>query len=102
MTPMFTLFPYGSFVMMHFSSDSFGFPLALLQFPVYTVVLIVAKGARWRVGILLLVIALHVAAASFFLADYCQSARTCSLRHDPINPCTGAARASTASMKAEG
>lgn len=34
MTPMFTLFPYGSFVMMHFSSDSFGLPLALLQFPV--------------------------------------------------------------------
>jgi hypothetical protein len=79
MTSMFTLFPYGSFVMMHFSSDSLGLPLALLQFPVYAVVLTLVKGMRWKVGVLLLLIALHVVAASFSLRDYCQSRRTCFL-----------------------
>ena len=90
MTPMFTLFPYGSFVMMHFSSDSFGLPLALLQFPLYAVVLTVVKGVRWKVGILLLLIALHIVAASFSLRDYCQSRPTCSLRRDPTTRWTGA------------
>ena len=91
MTPMFTLFPYGSFVMMHFSSDSFGLPLALLQFPFYAVVITVVKGVRWKVAILLLLIALHIVAASFSLRDYCQSRPTCSLQRDPQLVWTGAA-----------
>jgi hypothetical protein len=91
MTSMFTLFPYGSFVMMHFSSDSFGLPLALLQFPVYAVVLTLVKGMRWKVGILLLLIALHVVAASFSLRDYCQSRRTCFLERHPTSACSGLA-----------
>jgi|SRR6266404_5714248 len=82
-TSMFTLFPYGSFVMMHFSSDTFGLPLALLQFPVYGLVLTLVKGMRWKLGALLLLIALHVAAASFALRDYCQWRGTCFLRSDP-------------------
>lgn len=89
MTPMLTLFPYGSFVIRHFSSESFGLPLALLQFPLYTVVLTLVKGTRWKVGVLLLLIALHVAAASFSLRDYCQSRRTCSLQRDPTMACSG-------------
>src|SRR5438552_18858893 len=75
-TSMFTLFPYGSFVMMHFSSDTFGLPLALLQFPVYALVLTLVQGKRWKFGALLLLIALHDAAASFALRHYCQWRRT--------------------------
>src|SRR5258706_2891483 len=83
MTSMFIVFPYGSFVMMHFSSDSFGLPVALLQFPVYAVIVTFIKGMRWKVGVLLLLIALHVVAASFSLRDYCQSRQTCSVGRHP-------------------
>jgi len=38
MTAMYTVFPYGSFVMMHFSSDTWGMTLTLIQFPVYVLV----------------------------------------------------------------
>ena len=82
MTPMYTLFPYGSFLMMHFSSDTFGLPLALLQFPVYMLVLILVKGMRWKLGVLLFIVALHVFFATFALRDYCQSRRTCYLWRD--------------------
>ena len=93
MTSMFTLFPYGSFVMMHFSSDTFGLPLALLQFPLYVLLVMLINGMRWKLGVLLLLTALHVAAASFALHDYCQSRRTCMLGRDPTNRWTGAAGA---------
>ena len=33
MSPMFTLFPYGSFISQRTSWESFGFLLLLLQFP---------------------------------------------------------------------
>jgi hypothetical protein len=93
MTPMFTLFPYGSFIMMHFSSDTFGLPLALLQFPLYVLVVVLVRGMRWKVGVLLLIAALHVAAATLALSDYCQSRRTCLIRSDPTNRWTRAAGA---------
>lgn len=93
MTPMYTLFPYGSFVMMHFSSDTFGLPLALLQFPVYVLVLILLKGMRWKLSVLLFMVMLHISFASFALRDYCQSRRTCYLWREPINRWTRAAGA---------
>ena len=83
MTPMYTLFPYGSFVMMHFSSDGLGLPLALLQFPAYVVVLSLVRGTRRKLGVLLLLIVPHVSFASFALRDYCQTRRTCFLRRYP-------------------
>ena len=79
MTSMYRMFPYGTFVMMHFSSDTFGLPLALIQFPVYAVVLTLTKGWRWRLCVLLLLIGLHVVAASLALRDYCGSQHRCSL-----------------------
>lgn len=82
MRSMYTLFPYGTFVVMHFNDDV-GLPLALLQFPAYAIVLTITKGKRWKLCVLLLLIALHVAAASFALHDYCSSRRRCSLRGDP-------------------
>ena len=93
MKPMFTLFPYGSFVMMHFSSDTFGLPVALLQFPVYVLVVLLVKGARWKLCVLLLVVILHVAAVSFALTDFCRSRPTCLLWRDPTNRWTRAAAA---------
>lgn len=78
MKSMFTLFPYGSYVMMHFSSDTVGLPLALLQFPLYVFIVMLVKGTRWKLGVLGFLIALHIAAASFALRDYCQSRRICS------------------------
>jgi hypothetical protein len=85
MKPMFSIFPYGSFAMTHFSSDTFGFPLALLQFPVYVLVVSLVKGTRWKVCALLLVVILHVAAVSFALTDFCRSRPTCLLWRDQTN-----------------
>jgi hypothetical protein len=85
MTSMFTVFPYGSFVMMHFSSDTWGMLLTFIQIPVYVLMVMLAKGVRWKLGVALLLIVLHVAAASFALHDYCQSRRNCLLRTDDIN-----------------
>jgi hypothetical protein len=69
MTAMFTLFPYGSYVMMRMSLswDSVGLLLALLQFPVYAVIITVVNGVRWKIIVLLLIIVLHLVAASFAL-----------------------------------
>lgn len=83
MKPMFALFPYGSFVMMRFSSDTFGLSLALAQFPVYVLAVVLVKGTRWNLGVLLLIAILHVAAASLALTDFCQSRPTCFLWRDP-------------------
>jgi hypothetical protein len=85
MTAMYTVFPYGSFVMMHFSSDAWGMPLTLIQFPVYVLMVTLVRGVRWRLGVALLLILLHVAAASFALHDYCQLRRSCLLRSDHLN-----------------
>ena len=76
---MYTMFPYGTFVIMHFSSDTLGLPLLLLQFPVYAVSLAVTKGWRWRLCVIILLIGLHVVAASLALHDYCTSRRRCSI-----------------------
>ena len=82
MTSMYSLFPYGTYVSMHFSVDSLGLPLILLQFPLYVLVVTLVKGMRWKIGVLLFLIAMHVLAASFSLHDYCQSRRNCFLeRH---------------------
>src|SRR5262245_51395832 len=65
MTPQFTLFPYGTSLLERFGQ--FGLALALLQFPLYVFILIWVRGTGWKVGVLLLLIALHVAAASLGL-----------------------------------
>jgi hypothetical protein len=79
MTPMFTLFPYGSFITERTSWENFGFLLLLLQFPLYVTIVTVIKGIRWKIASLVLIIALHVLAAFFGLRDYCQSRRTCAI-----------------------
>ena len=79
MTPMFTLFPYGSFISERTSWESFGFLLLLLQFPLYVMIVTLIKGIRWKVACLVLIIALHILAAVFGFREYCQSRRTCAI-----------------------
>ena len=78
MTAKIALFPYGRFVIMMIGWDSFGLLLALLQFPVYAVIITVVNGVRWKMIVLLFIVILHVGAASFALRDYCQSRRRCA------------------------
>ncbi len=75
MTPMFTLFPFGSFILDRW--DNFGFLLVLLQFPLYVAIVTMVKGPRWKIASVLLIIALHVLASVFGFREYCQSRPTC-------------------------
>ena len=77
MTPMFTLFPFGSFIWDRW--DNFGFLLVLLQFPVYVAIVTMVKGPRWKIASVLLIVALHVLASVFGYRAYCQSRSTCAL-----------------------
>ena len=64
---------------MTLSSDTLGFLLIAIQFPLYAVIFVLVKGARWRVIALLLVVGSHVLAASLALHDYCRSRRRCAV-----------------------
>jgi hypothetical protein len=79
MSPMFTLFPYGSFITERTSWENFGFFLLLAQFPLYVMIVTLIKGIRWKAVSLVLIIALHISAALFGFRDYCQSRRTCAI-----------------------
>ena len=76
-------FPYGAFTTMTLSSDTLGFLLIAIQFPLYAVIIVLVKGARWRVIALLLVVASHVLAASLALHDYCRWRRRCAVEPVP-------------------
>jgi hypothetical protein len=82
-TAMYAFFPYGSFAMIRMSWDSLGLLMMLVQFPIYSVIITVVNGARRKVMVLLLIVALHALAASFALHDYCQSRRRCALAPSP-------------------
>jgi hypothetical protein len=79
MTPMFTLFPYGSFITERTSWENFGFVLLLAQFPLYVTIATIIRGVRWKIASLVLIAALHVMAAYFGLRAYCQSRHTCAI-----------------------
>jgi hypothetical protein len=65
MTPMFTLFPYGSFISQRTSWEYFGFFLILFQFPLYVTIVTVINGKRWKTASIVLIIALHILVALF-------------------------------------
>jgi hypothetical protein len=79
MTPMFTLFPYGSFIAERTSWENFGFVLLLAQFPLYVTIVTIIRGVRWKIPSLILIAALHITAAYFGLRAYCQSRHTCAI-----------------------
>jgi hypothetical protein len=79
MTPMFTLFPYGSLITERTSWETFGFVLLLVQFPLYVTIVTIIKGVRWKVASLILIAILHVTTSYFGLGAYCQSRHTCAI-----------------------
>src|SRR6266849_9760996 len=93
MTPMFTLFPYGSFITERTSWENFWFVLLLAQFPLYVTIATIIKGVRWKIASLILIAALHVTAAYFGLRAYCQSRHTCAIS-TPSNKSLDASRGS--------
>lgn len=66
-TPMYALFPYGTYVMMRSSSDIFGMSLALIQFPIYVVVPTLIKETSLRLFVLVGFVVLHIAFAAIAL-----------------------------------
>jgi hypothetical protein len=79
MTPMFTLFPYGSFISQRTSWEYVGFFLMLFQFPLYVTIVAGITDKRWKTATLMLIIALHFLVALFGVRDYCQSHHTCDI-----------------------
>jgi hypothetical protein len=69
MTPMFTLFPYGSFISQRTSWEYFGFFLMLFQFPLYVTMVAGINGKRWKTASVISIITLHVLAALFGSRD---------------------------------
>ena len=83
MTPQFSVFPYSSFLWSRYGSESWDLVLTVVQFPAYVLILMLINGWRLRLGVALLLIALHIAAASLALHDHCQRRSTCRLRPEP-------------------
>ena len=79
MTPNFTLFPYGTFIWERTSWENLGFLLLLLQFPLYVTIVMLIKGNRWKIVAVLLIVVLHVLAATFGFRDYCDRRDTCAI-----------------------
>jgi hypothetical protein len=67
MTPVSVLFPYGTFVTMRTSYEATGFYLGLGQFPLYAIVITLAR-RRWLAAALVLII--HSIAAAGALTMY--------------------------------
>jgi hypothetical protein len=77
MTSMFVLFPYGATIFNMTDWQGIGLLMMVLQFPLYTVALLTSGSLRLRIGVLLVLIALHSGAAFFTLRGFCKSRRTC-------------------------
>jgi hypothetical protein len=70
MAPITVFFPYGTIVVMHTTWRSFGFLLAILQFPLYAVIVASLKGNRQRTLALLVLVLAHTAASLLGLTVY--------------------------------
>jgi hypothetical protein len=67
MNSMFTLFPYGTTLVMRTSWENTGLLLTFVQFPLYTTLLLVVPGKRWKILVLVLLLMVHAMAAVFAL-----------------------------------
>jgi len=72
LTPTTIFFPYGTSVLQHTSRESAGFLLIALQFPVYSIILANVSRGRRRILTLLILFAVHGAAALVGLIVYQQ------------------------------
>lgn len=58
-TPIRILFPYVSMLGIHADWGFLGFLLFGLQFPIYAIIVAIARGATWKARFLLFLFALH-------------------------------------------
>lgn len=63
MTSMYSLFPFGTTVEMHTSYELLGMLLTYVQFPLYTIVVMLLKDAQLRAIGSILIAVIHVLAA---------------------------------------
>ncbi len=63
MNSMYSLFPYGTTVEMRTSYEFLGMVLTFVQFPLYTIVVMLLKGAQLRVIGSILIAVVHILAA---------------------------------------
>ena len=59
-TPLKVLFPFKSLQGVHVDGGTVGDLLFVLQYPVYALIVAMPKGAEWRVGVFVLLFAIHV------------------------------------------
>jgi hypothetical protein len=74
---MFILFPYGATVFHMTDWQAMGLLMMILQFPLYTAAVLTSGSLRLRIGVVLILIAIHLATAFFTLRGFCRSRRTC-------------------------
>ena len=61
-TPISVVFPYGTLVTMHTSWQTFGFMIAVIQFPLYGVLWGNIRGTRARVVLAIALLGIHCSA----------------------------------------
>ena len=67
---MYTLFPYGTSVVMRTPWSSIGMILLVIQFPLYALILNLVRPLRWKAVALVLIIAIHVLAVVLGVRAY--------------------------------
>ena len=67
---MYTLFPYGTSVVMRTRWSSIGLVLLVIQFPLYALILNLVRPLRWKALALVLIVAIHVLAVVLGMRAY--------------------------------
>jgi len=63
MNAMLTLFPFGTIITMRTGWEHTGLVLTFIQFPVYVLQVMVLKGKRARIAVVIVILAIHVITA---------------------------------------
>jgi hypothetical protein len=67
---MYTLFPFGTSVVLLTRWTSTGLVLLVIQFPLYALILNLVRPLRWKAVALVLIIAIHVVAVMIGMRAY--------------------------------
>jgi len=57
---MYTLFPYGTILVMRTEWENLGLALSVIQFPVYALILNIVRPLAWKAIALVMIVAIHV------------------------------------------
>ena len=60
MDAMFNLFPYGTIIEMRTSWNDTGLLLTFVQFPIYTILVLITPTKRWKVVVVIVLLVIHV------------------------------------------